>query len=301
MKIIIITLLILTMGWERHIFAQNEFSTSQIPSDCYQDGLIKPVDADTPVFKSPLIKLNSADTNYVPPERYKTRLPKALIAPGLLIAWGLSTIGNHGLYSSHQARKDLLSFTKGKGGPVDDYLIEAPYVEFGALLLFKVKCRNDFVNTVLLIAKSEALMLAITYPMKYLTKEERPYSYYVGKTQVIDQRTLDQKKQDAQAFLSMPSGHASEAFVAATIVYREYRYLSPWYGIGAYTLASTVGIFRMVNDQHWESDVFVGAGVGILSANIVYATHQHRWGRNDVCVVPMYDGTSKGFLFSYRF
>ena len=99
------------------------------------------------------------------PERFKSRLPQGLIVPGILIAWGVSTIGSHGLYSSHQARSDLLRFTKGRGGPVDDYLIESPYVEFAALLLLKVKCKNDFVNTVLLIAKSELLMLAITYPI----------------------------------------------------------------------------------------------------------------------------------------
>jgi len=315
MKTKVIVLLIFSMGWKNPVFSQDQPIISQINPNNYQDNPAKQVDnrsdkdnidrpfiaatdvVDTPVFKSPLIKLNPGDTNYVPPERYKTRLPKALVAPGILIAWGLINIGNHGLYSSHQARSNLLSFTKGKGGPIDDYLIESPYIEFGALLLFKVKCKNDFVNTVLLIAKSEALMLALTYPIKYITKEERPYSYQKG----LDGVPLDVRKQDSQAFLSMPSGHSSEAFVAATIVYREYRYLSPWYGIGAYTLASTVAVFRMVNDQHWESDVFVGAGIGILSANVVYATHQHRWGRNEVCFAPMYDGSNKGFLFSYRF
>ena len=246
---------------------------------------------------TPMIRLMLNDTAYVAPEKYKTRIPQALIAPAILIIYGLTTVGNSGLYSSRQARKDLLNFTKGKGGPIDDYLIVSPYIEFGALLLFKVQCRNDLVNTTLLIAKSELLMFAITYPLKYIIGEERPYSYQQG----VDGVPLEERKKSSSAFQSMPSGHTAEAFVAATVVYREYRYLSPWYGIGAYTLATTVGVFRMINDKHWESDVLVGAGIGMLATNIVYATHQHRWGRNEVCFVPMYDGQSKGLLFSYKF
>jgi hypothetical protein len=55
----------------------------------------------------------------------------------------------------------------------------------------------------------------------------------------------------------------------------------------------------MINNKHWESDVIVGAGVGMLSANLVYATHLHRWGRKEVCMIPTYDGTNKGFMMLY--
>jgi membrane-associated phospholipid phosphatase len=246
---------------------------------------------------SPQYKINISDTAYIPPERFKTRIPQALVVPGILIAYGLTTIRNHGLYSSYQARKDLLSLTGGKGSNIDNVLIISPYIEFGALLLFKIQCRNDFVNTSLLIVKSELLMLALTYPLKLIAHQERPYSYQMG----LDGVPLETRKKDSHAFQSMPSGHTAEAFVAATIVYREYRYLSPWYGIGAYTLATSVAAFRMINDQHWESDVFVGAGIGMLSANVVYATHQHRWGRNEICLFPIINGENKGLSFSCRF
>lgn len=240
--------------------------------------------------------LIKVDTTYKFPVGYKTHLPQALIVPAALIIYGLTTIHSHGLYSSFQARADILKMTHGKGNNIDNYLVFAPYLEFGALLLLKVKCNNDLLNTFLLIAKSELLMLAITYPMKYLAGEERPYSYYN-----TDPNYVHTAKANPYAFQSMPSGHTAEAFVAATIVYREYRHLSPWYGVGAYVLATTVGAFRMINDQHWMSDVFVGAGCGILSANIVYATHQHRWGRNGVCVTPTFDGKNLGGAFVYSF
>jgi membrane-associated phospholipid phosphatase len=232
---------------------------------------------DTPKKKTVLIPV---DTTYKAPEGYKTKLPQALIIPGILIVWGVSVIGNNGLYSSVKAKNDLLNFTKGKGGPIDNYLLLSPYVEFGALLALKVKCNSDFINSVLLIVKSEALTLAIIEPMKYIAHEQRP---------------------DKSDYLSMPSGHTAEAFCAATIVYREYRHLSPWYGVAAYTLATTVGVFRMVNNKHWESDVFIGAGIGMASTNVVYATHQHRWGRNGVCLTPTYDGKNTGLAFAMSF
>jgi membrane-associated phospholipid phosphatase len=245
----------------------------------------------------PTYSINVNDSNYIPPERFKTRFPQALIVPGVLIAYGLTTIRDNGLYSSYQARKDILKLTGGKGSNIDDYLIISPYLEFGALLLFKIQCRNDFTNTSLLIVKSELLMLTLTYSLKYLAHQERPYSYQAG----LDGVPLDVRKTSGSAFQSMPSGHTAEAFVAATIVYREYRYLSPWYGVGAYTLATTVGVFRIINDQHWMSDVLVGAGIGMLSVNVVYATHQHRWGRNEICLFPLIDGQNRGLTFSCRF
>ena len=244
------------------------------------------------ILDSPKIKV---DKICISPEKYKTKIPHSFIIPALLIGYGVTTLGNHGLYSSYQSRKDVMNLTGGKGSHIDNYLVVAPYLEFGTLLLLKVKGSNDFINTALLIAKSELLMFAITYPMKFITNEERPYSYYD-----TDPNNLHTAKANAYAFQSMPSGHTAEAFVAATIVYREYRYLSPWYGIGAYTFATTVGAYRMINDQHWQSDVFIGAGIGILSANIVYATHQHRWGKNRFCISPLYDGKNKGIAFAFQ-
>jgi membrane-associated phospholipid phosphatase len=214
------------------------------------------------------------------PHLYKTKLLPSMIIPGIIIAYGLTTIKNHGLYSSYEAREDIQRSLGSRRSNVDDYLQYAPYAEFAALLLLKVNCKNDALNTALLIVKSELLMSAIVLPLKQITKVERP---------------------DSSNHYSFPSGHTAEAFVAATIVYREYRYKSPWYGVGAYAVATTVGAYRMINDKHWESDVLVGAGIGMLATNLVYATHLHRWGRKDVCLLPTYNGTTKGFVMCCRF
>jgi membrane-associated phospholipid phosphatase len=75
---------------------------------------------------------------------------------------------------------------------------------------------------------------------------------------------------------------------------REYGHRSILYSIGAYTVATGVGAMRVMNNRHWVSDVLVGAGIGILSTNLAYLTHQYRWGNKNkggqTIVMPSYDG-----------
>jgi membrane-associated phospholipid phosphatase len=211
---------------------------------------------------------------------YQTGLFKASILPAALIGYGVSTIHGHGIYSSYDAYRDIqkLNF---KGTSVDDYLQYAPYAELVLLNLFKIKCRNDFINTGLLIIKSQILMTAIVFPLKSITHIVRPDSANPARER------------------SFPSGHTANAFVAASIVHKEYKHKSSWYGVGAYTIAASVGIFRMLNNRHWESDVFVGAGIGMLSVHLVYLTHRYKWGRN-MCLIPSYQGGNIGLTCYYR-
>jgi membrane-associated phospholipid phosphatase len=140
------------------------------------------------------------------------------------------------------------------------------------------------VNLGLVLLKSEAIMLGSVYIVKTLTHVQRP---------------------DGSDNLSFPSGHTAQAFLAASIVHTEFRDKSQWYGIGAYTLATSVAAFRMINDKHWESDVIAGAGFGILSAHLAYLSHRNRWGHKptgrgvgETSFVPMWSpagGVGLGF------
>jgi membrane-associated phospholipid phosphatase len=214
------------------------------------------------------------------PKWYKTRGVQAAIVPTILIGYGISTIQGHGIYSSYEAQRDIQKHLGGAHSKIDDYLIWAPYVELAALNLLKIKCQNDFINTSLLIIKSQIIMSALVFPIKKLTHIQRP---------------------DKSNYESFPSGHTAQAFVAASIVHKEYRHKSQWYGIGAYTIATTVGVFRMINNKHWQSDVFAGAGIGILSAHIAYLTHRYKWGRKGTCIVPTFQNGSKGLAIAWRF
>ena len=66
---------------------------------------------------------------------------------------------------------------------------------------------------------------------------------------------------------SLPSGHTTVAFAVSTVVahYLENVYWKIfWYGA-----AGMVGLSRIYNNQHWASDVFLGAAIGYFVGEFV--------------------------------
>ena len=77
---------------------------------------------------------------------------------------------------------------------------------------------------------------------------------------------------------SFASGHSALAAAAAVTLAAEWRRQGRqgWSSVGpplVYALASVVGAARIVDRQHWLSDVAAGAGVGILNALLVRRWH----------------------------
>ncbi len=166
---------------------------------------------------------------------------------------------------------------------VDDYLQYAPIVATYALNLAGVQGENNFGNRTALLIKTEALTAALTFSLKRLTAVPRP---------------------DTGERNSFPSGHTAQAFAAATFMAKEYGSVNKLYSVGAYAVATSIGTLRMMNNRHWLSDVLAGAGIGILSANVVYLTHQYKWGdkrKRRSTILPMYTGTGPGVYYSYTF
>ncbi|MBS1773192.1 MAG: phosphatase PAP2 family protein [Bacteroidetes bacterium] len=101
----------------------------------------------------------------------------------------------------------------------------------------------------------------VTYGIKHTVNRNRPfidhpdivpYEYYTSN--------------------SMPSGHTSFAFSAATSISLQY---PKWYVIApAYLWAGAVGYSRLYLGVHYPSDVLVGAVVGAGSAFIAYKGQQ---------------------------
>ncbi|MBD2714863.1 phosphatase PAP2 family protein [Microvirga sp. STR05] len=189
---------------------------------------------------------------------YKSKVVKATIVPAVLIGYGAYTFNGGGFYTNQQANRDIHKLFPTYRTRLDDILIIAPYLELGAVALAGVETRNDRINVGLVVLKSEIFMLTTVFAVKNLTRETRP---------------------DGSDNLSFPSGHTAQAFLAASIVHNEFRDKSQWYGVGAYTIATSVAALRMINNKHWQSDVVAGAGMGILSAHVGYLTHRNRWGR----------------------
>jgi len=69
---------------------------------------------------------------------------------------------------------------------------------------------------------------------------------------------------------SFPSQHASMAFVGATLLHREFGYISPWISVAGYTTATWVAYSRVARNRHFITDVLMGAAVGTLATNATY-------------------------------
>ncbi|MDB5235127.1 MAG: hypothetical protein JWR44_2120 [Hymenobacter sp.] len=214
---------------------------------------------------------------------YKSKLVRAVAIPAVMIGYGAITAqGDAGI--NRQGREFVQKQFRPVNTMIDNTVIFLPYLELGAVALAGIESHNDRINTLLIIGKGELIMLASTFAVKYISHETRP---------------------NRDDNLSFPSGHTAQAFLAASIVHTEFREKSQWYGVGAYTIATSVAALRMINDKHWQSDVVAGAGFGILSAHLAYLSHRNRWGRKsigrDVGMAPAYFGNgASGMSISWR-
>jgi membrane-associated phospholipid phosphatase len=85
-------------------------------------------------------------------------------------------------------------------------------------------------------------------------------------------------------YRSFPSGHATAAFAFASLVSSETSHWWPetrWMiGPVMYGAATLTGVSRIYNNQHWASDVLVGAAVGTLTGIKVFRyqhSHPDNW------------------------
>ena len=132
---------------------------------------------------------------------------------------------------------------------IDDHLQYVPLGAVYGLSLLGADAKHSYVDRTLELATAYLALGGIVNAIKYTVREPRP---------------------DGSANNSFPSGHTATTFMGAELVRIEYGDDSPWYSVGAYTAAITVGVLRVYNEKHWFTDVFAGAGVGILSARIGY-------------------------------
>jgi membrane-associated phospholipid phosphatase len=70
---------------------------------------------------------------------------------------------------------------------------------------------------------------------------------------------------------SFPGGHAMFTFAMATVVSHEYP--QKWVQLLAYSAASIVTVTRFMARDHWSSDMFIGAALGIGIGSHVFHAH----------------------------
>lgn len=191
------------------------------------------------VLTTLLSVLQSAFAGEYSPQDSTRFQPKQLIAPGVLITTGALCVGIKPLV---QARKWVnQEIGVHKCSPADDILQFAPLVCYVGLDFIGLPSDRPIVDRTLKGATSVVIYAALTNTLKYTVHESRP---------------------DGRAH-SFPSGHTGWAFLGAELLRQDY---GPWAGLAGYTVATSVGIMRILNGRHWFNDVLAGAGIGILSA-----------------------------------
>jgi len=174
---------------------------------------------------------------------HKSIVPISLVGAGLIINYSNGSIGKENLQKNIQ--NSFPNFETGS----DNFLLFVPAITMYTADIFKVSSKNDvFTQTKYLVIAGLTNSL-ITLGIKKISKEERP---------------------DGSDNDSFPSGHTSNAFVMATVLYHEFIDTSPWLAYSGYLFATTTGVFRVLNNKHWVSDVLVGAGIGIIVTDLVY-------------------------------
>ncbi|HUM03446.1 MAG TPA: phosphatase PAP2 family protein [Thermoanaerobaculia bacterium] len=74
--------------------------------------------------------------------------------------------------------------------------------------------------------------------------------------------------------ISFPSGHATQAFALAAVVSGHYK--QPWVRVTAFFIAGCVGLARIQLNEHYASDVVMGALIGTAVGGTVVALNESR-------------------------
>lgn len=209
------------------------------------------------------------------------------IIPTTLISYGIIARGNKSLLNLDHSTNNEIGEHLSKHVPYDDYTQYAPAIAIYGLDWAGIKAKHNFRDRTLIMATSYLIMGATVQTMKTSFGVERP---------------------DGSNFHSFPSGHTATAFVGAHILFKEYKDVSPWIGIGGYGVATATGAMRVFNKKHWVSDVVAGAGIGILSAEVGYMLlpvwHNVLGIKNNdksLVIVPFVSTESAGVGLAYTF
>ena len=213
----------------------------------------------------------------------KSKTFKTLAVPVLFAGAGLYTLGDHGFYSSHDAARDAQKKFPAFHTRIDDYLLYAPGAAAFGLHLAGLKGKHDFKGKTLIYLTTNGL---------------------TGFTSSVLKTTIRYQRPDGSTYNSLPSGHTAFAFANAEFLHQEYKNESVWISVGGYTVAASVGAMRMLNNRHWMSDVFFGAGIGILSAktaNLLYPLMERELASiTGLVAVPTYSEGKIGFAMVYK-
>lgn len=184
------------------------------------------------------------DSIPTPPASFRWVAPAGVISAGLALSPDYSHSHLDRFYIRGEIQDKIHFRTHA-----DNYLQYGPALAWVGLSVAGVKGQSRPLDRALLGGLAYGISTGVVLGLKHATHELRP---------------------DGSNRYSFPSGHTTNAFTGASLLHREFSGVSPWIPVGGYAMATSTGLLRMTNDRHWVSDVLVGAGIGLLSAEVAY-------------------------------
>ncbi len=142
---------------------------------------------------------------------------------------------------------DILNITEQYGATGDAIILSGSI--YGAGLVFGA---SEIRKTGTMLMESLLWTGVVTTVIKYTFGRARPY--------MNEGNARFKGIQFSDDYLSFPSGHAAVAFTLSSVLSERINNTAA--SIGLYTLAGLTGAARIYHDQHWLSDVFLGAVIG---------------------------------------
>jgi membrane-associated phospholipid phosphatase len=194
-------------------------------------------------FSFLIITLNSfaqTDSLQVRHKENRSFISKQIVPISLITGGALLNIGD----IKHKIQDKIPNTNNG----FDDYLQYVPMAQIYVFDALNFEHENTVFDQTKYLLISQAVSSIAAHLLKNVTKVERPTG----------------------ASHSFPSGHTTLAFTGATVLYHEFKNTEPLLAWSGYFFATTTGCLRMTNNAHWLPDVLAGAGIGILTTNLVY-------------------------------
>lgn len=206
---------------------------------------------------------------------HKSIVPLSLVGVGLLI--------NNSNFENNLQTDLRNNVGNNYEFKIDDYMLFVPIAQMYAADALGIQAKNHWFDQTKYLFISNVVATGISELLKSMITKTRPNG------------------SDAHSF---PSGHTTIAFTNAAVLQNEFEETAPVFAYSGYAFAATTGVFRMLNNKHYLSDVLVGAGIGILVTQLVYHFeplknfNPFKKSKN-ISFFPQYKENTYGFYFSY--
>jgi membrane-associated phospholipid phosphatase len=165
-----------------------------------------------------------------------------------------------------------------------DYAAGTMILLYGYGLLYD---NNKIRKLAVKLVEATALASSITLVSKITIGRARPFLnkdvYYTNSLNIKDD------------YNSFPSEHTTLAFAYSTVMANEID--NVFWKVGWYSAASLVGYARVYHNQHWFSDVLMGAAIGYFSGEFVSNHNLNEKETTQIKIFPAPNGIAVQIIF----